>query len=351
MGLQRFTIASIAVAAMLATRVCAAQADMRGVFRTFIPIIALLLILFAVSYIIFKLINPPQKNQLVKIRKQIANILNIPLKDIMTERLITVNESTTAHEIISIFDTNNAGSILVTDGKKLKGIITETDILRKIEDKRLSAITAGDIMTRNVTSANKAMRLGEAELLMIKHKIRKLPIVEQENLIGIVTMTDILKSHHDFFNKHAFESEHIPLVESYLSKDYIRAQANDRIKDHLSQFIKWKSNAILGMQKTKLLGIITERDLLMAYTKNPRFLTAATVKTLMKTNLITIPKNTSIIKANNISIDKDIRRLIVVEGDEVAGFITQVEILDAFCTFLAFITSDEGKKAISTADN
>lgn len=320
-----------------------------SVIGTSITIIAPLILLFCITYLIYVLINPPKKNPILKIRRQIRDILDIPLKDIMTDKPITLPENTTADNIISIFTANNAGSILVTDGKKIKGIITETDILSKVQEKKLATLTAGDIMTKTVTSAEESMCLGEAELLMIKHRIRRLPIIENDNLTGIVTMTDILKTYQDFFNKHAFESGHIPLVNAHLSKDYIRAQANDGIKDHLKQFIKWKSNAILAMQKTKLLGIITERDILTAYKQNPRSLATATAKSLMKTTLITIPKDTSIIKANSIMIEKDISRLPVMEGDEVAGFITQTEVLEAFCTFFAFITSDEGKKAVSNS--
>ncbi|MFH1916658.1 MAG: CBS domain-containing protein [Nanoarchaeota archaeon] len=320
--------------------------------RMLAPFIGAIAIIILITFIAYRSINPRlrmMKEHLAikELRKRIMKILNVSLEEIMVEHIITIEPSTTTPQIMSIFTTNNAGSILVTEGSRLKGIITERDILSRIEDKNLPKFRAEDIMTKEVITATPKMRLGEAGLLMIKHNIRKLPIIKNQKLTGILTMTDILKIYDNFFSQHEFESENIPSVQSCMSMDYIHAQTNEYLLDALKSLITKKANAILAMHKTAVLGIITERDILAEYSINPNFLQNTTIQALMKTTVINVQQYTTIIEANRIMIENNIRRLPVMQGDEAVGFISQTDLLEAFCLFCSFISSEEGKKALS----
>ena len=311
------------------------------------------ILLLILTHLYWLLIMRPRVNMLREeriihaLRKKIIQILNTPVSDIMITGLVTEKEETQALDVMNNFATNNAGSVLVTDGKKLEGIITERDIISEIRRRSLAKLSAKDIMTKNPRTITPQTIIGQAELIMVKNIVRKLPVAEKDNLSGIITMTDILEIYAKFFNQHEFLTETIPKVQTYMKNEYIRAQTREPIMTALREFIDNRSNAILVMDKTILKGIITERDILKAYVEKKTILKTATAQDLMKTNVITIDKDTSIIDANTIMIKHNVRRLPVREGEEVIGIITQTDILEAFSYFFALITSEDGKKTLT----
>jgi len=86
------------------------------------------------------------------------------------------------------------GSLIVIEEKKPVGIVTETDIVRKVVATGVSSrlITMGDIMTGKVLSLSKESTLTEASELMNKKRVKRLPVVEKDEVVGIITSTDIV---------------------------------------------------------------------------------------------------------------------------------------------------------------
>jgi len=86
------------------------------------------------------------------------------------------------------------GSLLVVEKTKLVGIITEKDILRQIVAKHLSPkkLTVKDIMTKKVKTIEPDKDLYEAMMFMKKHKLRRLPVLHNGELQGLLTEKDIM---------------------------------------------------------------------------------------------------------------------------------------------------------------
>ena len=76
------------------------------------------------------------------------------------------------------------------------GILTERDLLERVLEKCKNSkeTKVGEIMTRQVIVGNRDMELVEATRLMFKNKVKKLPIVEGNRLVGLVTLTDIARA-------------------------------------------------------------------------------------------------------------------------------------------------------------
>jgi len=120
--------------------------------------------------------------------------LRIPVKDIMTRNVATVDIKSDVPQLARKMLELDVGSVIITDGKHPIGIVTERDIVRKIITKNLKpgAISIKDLMTTPLITVSATEDVTEAMHMMVKLKIRRLPVVEMGKLIGIVTDIDLI---------------------------------------------------------------------------------------------------------------------------------------------------------------
>jgi len=116
------------------------------------------------------------------------------VKDIMNTDVKTIKPDESVQKAAEIMKEFRIGSLIVITGTKLIGILTERDILNGVvaEDKVPSEVKVEDVMTREVIMISPEMGIEEAVDLMMEKKIKKLPVVSSDKLIGIVTVTDII---------------------------------------------------------------------------------------------------------------------------------------------------------------
>jgi len=122
----------------------------------------------------------------------------VSVKDVMVEEVITVEPDTKVRDAVELMNENEIGCLIVTkDGKPL-GIITERDILKKIvcQSKKPELMRVSEIMSKPLLVGRVDMDLGDAARLMLKKNVKKLPIVNGEKLVGLVTLTDIVRVDH-----------------------------------------------------------------------------------------------------------------------------------------------------------
>jgi CBS domain-containing protein len=113
--------------------------------------------------------------------------------DVMGVSSVTVGPEVTVHEAISRMVAANVGSVTVCDGSRLVGIFTERDVLRLAgEGADFRSLLVGEVMTTAlVTIPPDADPLAAAHLMADK-RIRHLPVVEGDNLLGVVGIRDVL---------------------------------------------------------------------------------------------------------------------------------------------------------------
>ena len=115
------------------------------------------------------------------------------VKDIMNKSLITADPSTTAFQIANLMEKGGIGAILVKKDNVPAGIITDRDFAIKITTQKLSLDTPIDKVASYplVTIDSNATILTAAKLMTDK-KIRKLAVIEDSKVIGIITSTDLV---------------------------------------------------------------------------------------------------------------------------------------------------------------
>jgi CBS domain-containing protein len=116
----------------------------------------------------------------------------------MTTELVTVVPSITLMEAARVMSAGHAGSVLVLQDGSLVGIFTERDMLRamaessKADAARVSSVSRW--MTRDPLTVAPDTRVGEALDQMLSGGFRHLPVVEDDALVGVVSMRDLAKS-------------------------------------------------------------------------------------------------------------------------------------------------------------
>ncbi|HEC81282.1 MAG TPA: CBS domain-containing protein [Thermoplasmatales archaeon] len=115
------------------------------------------------------------------------------VKEIMTNTVVTIDSNATVFEACQKYHNQKVGSLIVTEGKKPVGIITERDMIERIilAEKDPKKTKVSEIMSPNLKTVHALATVEQAANIMREHKIKKLPVLFNDEIIGIVTVTDI----------------------------------------------------------------------------------------------------------------------------------------------------------------
>ncbi|MGP4080369.1 CBS domain-containing protein [Pseudalkalibacillus sp. R45] len=114
------------------------------------------------------------------------------LREIMTENVDFCTTLDNVYEAAVKMKEDHVGAIPVCEDDKLVGMITDRDIvIRGVAEKKPNASKITDVMSNEIITGTPDMEIEEAVKLMSKHEIRRLPIVEQSKLVGIVSLGDL----------------------------------------------------------------------------------------------------------------------------------------------------------------
>ena len=107
----------------------------------------------------------------------------------------SIEPQATAYNALQVMAEKNVGALLVLEKEKLVGIFSERDYARKVilKDRSSKNTSVGELMTREVIYIDPDSTLEESMALMTAKRIRHLPVLKKKQLIGIVTLGDVVK--------------------------------------------------------------------------------------------------------------------------------------------------------------
>ncbi len=116
------------------------------------------------------------------------------IKEVMNRNVIAIKPETSVREAAKVMAKYHIGSLIILEEERIAGIITEGDILRKVivEGKDLDETKVREIMTEKVFMIEPDKTIDDAVKLMTEKKIKKLPVMENDKLVGIITASDIM---------------------------------------------------------------------------------------------------------------------------------------------------------------
>jgi len=120
----------------------------------------------------------------------------IIVRDIMAKNIKTVKPDDSVHAAVQKMNKFDIGSVIVINSGRPVGIITETNIMRRVVEPRMDPATVWvkDIMTSPIISIEENATVAEAAKIMADRKINRLPVINGSKLVGLISSTDIVKA-------------------------------------------------------------------------------------------------------------------------------------------------------------
>jgi CBS domain-containing protein len=191
--------------------------------------------------------------------------INEPVKSIMRPNPPTIENAATISHAIELMKRHGVGGLPVVDNaNRVLAIVTERDLLAVFETKVTGAKVAA-LMTEKVVTADSGTTIIEAEKQMVEKSFRRLPLVSQGKLVGIVTAMDIVR----FFGsgevfQHLRSGTILQVLQTPAlqtgTKKLITTSPNANVDEAAGTMKERKVGALLVVDDEKLVGILTERD-------------------------------------------------------------------------------------------
>ena len=188
--------------------------------------------------------------------------INSPVNKIMRPAMFLDSQSSVDDAVEIMIGKRSSCITIVENAKTMRvvGLVTERDLLPKAED---FGVKVGDVMQKNVITATKGMMLSDVSKVMVRSRLRRLPVIEDEKLVGIITVLDVL----GFLEKGNFNSvnaeENLSVRTGSLMEKTIVSVS---IGDDLGLVCKLVNETGYGgfpvAEDGKLLGIVTITDVL-----------------------------------------------------------------------------------------
>ncbi len=195
--------------------------------------------------------------------------VNGSIAEIMEENVVCLNEKNSLKDALNTMLKENVGGIPITDDDdRVKAIITERDFVFLTSDV-VTGKKVSEYMSKNVVTAPPDMPVGTAAKSMVSNGFRRLPIIRDNVLIGIITASDILRflGSGEMFNRlitgSAAEVFEVP-VRTLIKRDVIFTRSDMDIGEAAGLMLGKNVGSLPVLEEGELKGIITERDFVRA---------------------------------------------------------------------------------------
>ena len=278
-----------------------------------------------------------------------------PVGEVMTRQVTTVRPNTPAREIVELLLGRLFKAVPVVDeNSRVVGIITDSDLLRKagmpahlgigerLDTDNLQEFlaqirsdqTAAEIMTTPVVTAEEDEALGHLVNRLLEHKLKRMPVVEKSGkLVGLISRLDILRT---VAGQEPAAQELAPsphpgqTIGEIMSPQIPIVHVHDDLADVLQQMIQSEIKRVIVLdEQEKPVGIITDGDLVERVSETLRrnvlqaFISRviganvrrgqATADNLMSQNVLSVPKDTTLVEAISLMLREGRKRLVVVD--------------------------------------
>jgi len=241
----------------------------------------------------------------------------------MSKDVLTISPNETVAIAAMRMSEKDVSCIVVLDNGDAAGILTETDLLKRTmaQGKDARQTTVAEIMSSPVQTAPSNLSVVDAGRIMETKHIKRLPIINEGRLVGIVTQTDLTRvlTYYGMWKD----------VSEIMNSDVIWIQKGASVAEAARLMASRGISALVVMAGDKVVGVLTERDLLkrvIALHKDPNH---TRVEKVMSSPVASVSADCSVFSASRAMERIGIRRLLVMDDLELHGIVTQTDIFMA----------------------
>lgn len=299
--------------------------------------------------------------------------LPMRIRDVMSSDVVTVTPSTPLSEVVDLLLRRQVKAAPVRDGKKIVGIVTGGDLLKRgnmplrldiqsqlpdglrnehIRCLDYQGLTAKDVMSSPVATLNIKTRVADALALMAERELKRLPVLDDSgNLMGIVSRVDVLRA----IGKAAGITEHLSSLPSKIAgcaRDVMYTQApmarpETPLREVLEKILATPLRRVVIVDENgRLQGIVLDRDMvaLIAKRNKPGILQtvlaalsgkkvdreelAGAAAEVMRTEVFTLRPDAPLSEVVRLLVEKKVRRLVVADEEgHVLGMVDRDAVL------------------------
>lgn len=214
------------------------------------------------------------KYKLVQVRHggNLLAAVNESVRTIMTQQIVTLTHDATISDAVDTIVQKKIGGLPIIDNDGvLNGIVTERDVLRVFGAER-STLTVEDVMSTSLRVTAPDCPIGNVTHDMIQYRFRRLPVVSDDVLFGMVTASDIMKylGSREVFSRlttgNIAEVMGLP-VRTLLSGELFTTTPLQSINQAAREMLTRNIGALPVIEDSRLIGLVTEFDLVRAFAK------------------------------------------------------------------------------------
>jgi len=249
-------------------------------------------------------------------------------KPIMSTNLITIDKDRNLRDAMTLMEKKHISRLLVTENNRIIGIITEEDIANRLGTGRERKMKMGHIhitaaMTKDLVTITEDSGIKEAARIMLENKFSSLPVTRNDEIISLVTKTDLIKTLRDCKKE----------IGEFSTKEPIFVNPNDSLLFARKLMLENNIHRLIVMNRGFLAGILTERDIAnglktfrKAIDKYPQAdIERLKVENVMSSDPITVKPETTVGKVVEIMLEKKISGLPIIAPE--FGILTKTDLV------------------------
>ncbi len=250
--------------------------------------------------------------------------LNMSVSRLVHREIIKIPSKSTIQEAGSIMRDRKIGSVFVEIEGKVVGIVTDSDLVRKVFPTSMALDTSVElVMTHPLIDVDIEKSAMDANHLMYFNQIRHLAVTENGEVIGMISVRDIVRFFLSVVKGPMEDAEDVikPLT-ALTHRDVKTINASATVSQAAHKMTSEKIGCLFVMQEEVFTGIVTEADLVRKVIGYGLKASDVPVGVIMNTPIIDIDINASVQDATELMETKGIRHLGVSEGGEIIGVLS-----------------------------
>ena len=188
------------------------------------------------------------------------------ISSVMVKDVITVPQSMQLGEVAKIMLEKGIGSVPVMDGDNMVGIVSKADFVTLAVGIAFDKITVKEVMTKDLVVVSPTERIVHARRQMIEAHVGRLPVVDDEKLVGMITSKDLMRAFIEFRKSvpEKYQKSQIKdlLVEDVMSSNPTFVSKDMSITEVSNIIMETGFNGLPVVEDNKVVGIITQTDIL-----------------------------------------------------------------------------------------